>query len=84
MTPEPEPKARQYRAAGKLRGRAAIITGGYTGAKTLQHISWEEFFTKFDESDLVFLYQEKTRDGRTSRFRKFVGRRSAQDRESGR
>ncbi|KAF0675020.1 hypothetical protein [Profundibacterium mesophilum] len=35
-------------------------------------IEWEEFFEIFDESDLDFLYQEKTEDGGTSRFNKFV------------
>lgn len=38
----------------------------------LETISWEEFFTIFDENNLEFLYQEKTQDGKTSRFNKFV------------
>ncbi|WP_181706051.1 hypothetical protein [Chthonobacter rhizosphaerae] len=38
----------------------------------LDEISWDEFFEKFDESGLQFLYQEKTKDGSTSRFFKFV------------
>lgn len=40
----------------------------------LQEISWDEFFEKFDESNLAFLYQEQTADGRPSRFNKFVSR----------
>ena len=43
----------------------------------LEEIDWEAFFDKFDEADLAFLYQEKTADGKTSRFHKFV-RRSGQ------
>jgi hypothetical protein len=39
---------------------------------TLEQISWDEFFKIFDESDLDFLYQDKTADGKTSRFFKFV------------
>ncbi|MBO9612891.1 MAG: hypothetical protein J7619_09365 [Dyadobacter sp.] len=45
---------------------------GYSGEDSLQEISWEEFFRKFDESQLEFLYQEKTADGKESRFNKFV------------
>jgi hypothetical protein len=43
----------------------------------LEEIEWEEFFRKFDESDLAFLYQDRTKDGKLSRFHKFV-RRSAE------
>ena len=38
----------------------------------LEPISWDEFFEKFDETNLEFLYQDKTQDGGTSRFFKFV------------
>ena len=44
---------------------------------SLEEIGWEEFFRKFDESDLAFLYQDRTKDGKLSRFHKFV-RRSAE------
>jgi hypothetical protein len=40
----------------------------------LEPISWEEFFEKFAENDLAFLYQEQTADGQESRFFKFVKR----------
>jgi hypothetical protein len=40
----------------------------------LEDISWEEFFEKFEEKNLAFLYQEQTKDGGTSRFFKFVRR----------
>jgi hypothetical protein len=43
----------------------------------LEPIDWDAFFAKFDEADLAFLYQEKTADGKTSRFHKFVSRRDA-------
>lgn len=39
-----------------------------------EHIEWDEFFDKFDEKKLAFLYQEQTEDGSTSRFCKFVAR----------
>jgi hypothetical protein len=42
--------------------------------KRLQEIDWDEFFEKFDEARLAFLYQDKTQDGKISRFHKFVSR----------
>lgn len=38
----------------------------------LEPVSWDDFFRKFDESGLTFLYQEETADGGLSRFNKFV------------
>lgn len=40
----------------------------------LEQISWEDFFRIFEENELAFLYQEKTRSGTVSRFFKFIGR----------
>ena len=40
----------------------------------LEDISWAEFFEKFEENNLAFLYQDQTKDGATSRFFKFVRR----------
>ena len=37
-------------------------------------IEWDDFFQTFDERKLAFLYQDKTKDGGTSRFFKFVRR----------
>ncbi|MBV9531255.1 MAG: hypothetical protein JO283_09335 [Bradyrhizobium sp.] len=42
----------------------------------LDPIGWDEFFRKFDESELAFLYQDRTKDGKLSRFHKFVRRSS--------
>jgi hypothetical protein len=41
----------------------------------LEPISWEEFFQTFEDRELAFLHQDKTADGKTSRFFKFVHRR---------
>ena len=43
---------------------------------SLETISWDDFFATFDENDLAFLYQDRTSDGKTSRFFKFVHRES--------
>jgi hypothetical protein len=45
---------------------------------SLDQIGWDEFFEKFDDADLAFLYQEKTAAGKESRFHKFVSRDSVQ------
>jgi hypothetical protein len=48
---------------------------GYSGKDSLEPVSWEDFFKKFDESNLEFLYQEQTSAGKESRFNKFVARK---------
>jgi len=58
-------------------GLLRIDYPGYTGEGKLQEISWEEFFVEFDESDLEFLYQDKTADGKESRFSKLVNKERA-------
>jgi hypothetical protein len=42
--------------------------------ESLDPISWDDFFAKFDSAHLAFLYQDKTADGSVSRFHKFVDR----------
>ena len=41
---------------------------------SLEEITWDEFFEKFEESGLALLYQDKTKDGSISRFFKLVNR----------
>jgi hypothetical protein len=45
-----------------------------TESPDLERVSWDRFFHKFDQRKLAFLYQDKTADGGTSRFFKFVQR----------
>ncbi len=42
------------------------------GDDRLDDVDWEPFFRTFDDRGLSFVYQEKTNDGATSRFNKFV------------
>jgi hypothetical protein len=49
----------------------------------LEEITWDEFFEKFDESNLALLYQEETARGQRSNFNKLVGRETAEAREHG-
>jgi hypothetical protein len=56
-------------------GQAGILRIDFGPKETsLDEIGWDEFFQKFDESDLEFLYQDRTKDGNISRFHKFVRR----------
>lgn len=48
---------------------------GYSGKDTLEAISWDDFFKKFDESNVEFLYQNETAAGKESRFNKFVAKK---------
>lgn len=60
--------------AGVLR----IDFPGYSGSDSLEEISWDEFFQKFDEKHLAFLYQDTTSGGEESRFFKLVSRETAE------
>lgn len=42
--------------------------------ESLEHIDWDSFFQTFDDNGLAFLHQDKTADGKLSRFNKFVNR----------
>jgi hypothetical protein len=55
-------------------GLLRINFPGYGKRDTLEDISWEEFFEKFDSKKLAFLYQDTTKSGQESRFFKFVNR----------
>ncbi len=56
--------------AGVLR----IDFPGGAGAPDLEPISWDEWFAKFDENELAFLYQTEKADGSDSTFFKLVHR----------
>jgi hypothetical protein len=56
--------------AGVLR----IDFPGGVGEDQLEHISWDDWFTKFDEQELAFLYQERKASGEDSTFFRLVSR----------
>ncbi len=64
-------------------GLLRIDFPGYSGEGRLEPISWDEFFKKFDEKNLAFLYQDQTRDGEESRFFKLVTRETARSKDEG-
>jgi hypothetical protein len=49
---------------------------GFSGAESLQEISWKQWFRQFDENNLALLIQEKTSRGQKSNFNKLVSRGS--------
>lgn len=50
-----------------LPGVLRINFPGY-GGQDLKEISWDEWFKPFDQRDLVFLFQEKMKNGHQSNF----------------
>jgi hypothetical protein len=58
--------------AGLLR----IDFPGYSGGDSLEEISWEDFFEKFEDSELALVYQEETAGGERSNFNKLISRNS--------
>lgn len=62
----------------KKEGKVTILRIHFHGRGNdaeLQDITWDDFFKAFDQHNLAFLHQEKTADGKESRFFKFVRRR---------
>jgi hypothetical protein len=55
-------------------GIIRIMFPQFGNDSALEEISWDEFFRKFDENDLAFLYQETKASGEQSTFNKFVKR----------
>ncbi|TAK01217.1 MAG: hypothetical protein EPO39_14490 [Candidatus Manganitrophaceae bacterium] len=88
VTVDPEEIRRWAEARG---GKPAVVKGtdilriNFPGGaeEELQDIPWEEFFQKFEEKGLAFLYQEKKADGEPSTFNKFVSRETVKDQLKG-
>src|SRR3954464_10633574 len=55
---------------------AGILRIDFPGGEEdrLDEISWDDWFRKFDEENLAFLYQEQVKSGDESRFFKLVNR----------
>jgi hypothetical protein len=64
-------------------GMIRIDFPGYSGEGSLREIPWDEWFKKFDESNLAFVYQDTTASGQKSNFNKLVGRETAEARAEG-
>jgi len=54
---------------------------GYSGEGSLEEITWDEFFEKFEDSQLALVYQEETASGEKSNFNKLVKRDGSEDQD---
>ncbi len=70
--------------AGEDVGMIRLDFPGYSGEQSLQEISWDDWFQKFDESDLALMVQDVEFGGRPSNFNKLVKRTTAQQRPKAR
>ncbi|MBA2409070.1 MAG: hypothetical protein H0V62_04620 [Gammaproteobacteria bacterium] len=60
--------------ADKEPGVLRVLFQAQQSGDALEEISWDDFFEKFEEEKLAFLYQSETKQGERSRFFKFVNR----------
>lgn len=67
-------------AGGKGKRKSGGVLRLDFGPKeeNLEETSWDEFFEAFDQSGLAFLYQDKTKDGKESRFNRFIKTETAE------
>ncbi len=77
-----KPAAVKGTGSGDDPGVLRIDFPGYTGEESLQEITWEQFFEKFEKERLAFLYQEETDEGSESRFSKLLDREQSSRSES--
>lgn len=64
--------------------RQPDIPYGYSGENSLEQISWDDWFDKFDETNLALLVQDTTARGQKSTFNKLVSRGTAESSSEGR
>jgi hypothetical protein len=62
---------------GEDIGMIRLDFPGYSGERSLEHIEWDEWFQKFDDSGLALLVQDRTARGQKSNFNKLVSRQTA-------
>jgi hypothetical protein len=67
--------------SGEDVGILRIDFPGYSGADSLEPISWDQWFEKFDEGHLAFLYEEQTAGGERSNFNKIISEETAEESE---
>lgn len=60
--------------SGDDAGILRIDFPGGAGEEALEHISWEGWFSAFEENELAFLYQEQKASGEDSTFVKLISR----------
>jgi hypothetical protein len=69
-----KPAAVAQTGGGEDPGIIRLDFPGYSGEGSLEPIEWDEWFEKFDESNLALIVQDTTADGQRSNFNKLVHR----------
>lgn len=69
--------------SGDDPGMIRLDFPGFSGADSLEHISWDDWFRAFDDNGLALVYQDTTADGAKSNFNKLIARETASAREQG-
>ncbi len=67
--------------SGDDLGILRIDFPGYSGEGSLEPISWDDWFEKFDDQNLALLYEEETAGGERSNFNKLVSAATAAENE---
>ena len=62
---------------GEDVGMIRLDFPGFSGEQSLEHIEWDDWLQKFDESGLALLVQDTTADGQQSNFNKLISRETA-------
>lgn len=68
------PAAVRSTESGEDPGVLRIDFPGGAGEDDLDRLEWDEWFEKFEDAGLAFLYQEQKADGSDSTFFKLVNR----------
>src|SRR5215469_716944 len=70
---------RNTRRRGDI-GMIRLDFPGYSGAGSLEEVSWDEWFQKFEDSNLALIVQNQTGRGEKSNFNKIVARDTVEER----
>lgn len=67
-----EPASVPFSTPDEEEGVLRIRFKGTDEFERFTPISWSEFFSKFDQSHLAFMYEEEMPDGKLSKFFRFI------------
>ena len=56
---------------------------GFSGARSLEHIGWDEWFRAFDDNKLALIVQDSRAGGGRSNFNKLIARETMEHRSRG-
>src|SRR5512133_3196141 len=72
-----QPASVRGTGGGDDPGMIRLDFPGFSGADSLEHIDWEEWFRAFDDNKLALIVQDTTARGQRSNFNKLVARENA-------